>query len=161
MTDPSLVSFAHEGTLVSLLVPEGWEATEVAVNHVRFFGPEQPDHDGYQPTFSILSGEPEGFGEDWFEQFREQSMATLRESCTGLALRSNERFTLSSLVEVAATWYDWTPQPGMHVSQLHALIPVDALRMYVVNAATLQPLADRDLPIFDHVLRSLRVLPRR
>lgn len=154
-------SFAHEGLGLSLLVPEDWEAEELADNQVRFFGPEHADLDGYRSTLSIVVGEPDGFGDAWFDSFCGQALETLRENYEGFELRNVERYQLSSLAPVNAIWYSWEPEPGTRSSQVQALILVDALRMYLINAATREPIADSTLPRFDEVIRSIRVLPRR
>ncbi|TVR91438.1 MAG: hypothetical protein EA428_05805 [Spirochaetaceae bacterium] len=154
-------SFAHEGALISALVPDGWEAVEPAPQQVRFFGPVQTEYDDYRPTFSISLGRPDGFGEEWFDEFADDSLGQLQSEYEGFVLRSTERLSLSSLVEVNAVWYEWEPEPNLAFAQLQALAPVDRFRMYLINAATLRPLADIHLPIFDQILRSLRMLPPR
>lgn len=156
-----LASFAHEGVLVSALLPEGWEVTELAPNQVRFFGPRHPEHDDYQPTFSITLGQPEGFGDEWFDQLCADSLERLRSNYEGFELRDTERFALSSLVDVNAVWFEWQPEPGLAFAQVQALAAVDAFRLYLINAATLLPLADTYLPVFDRILHDLRLLPPR
>lgn len=155
-----LASFAHEGLLVSLRVPDGWDAQEITAQQVRFFGPEQPDHDDYRPTMSFQRGEPEGAGEAWFDAFCAAARERL-ETYTGYAFRRHERFTLPDLVECDATWYEWDAEPGMRFAQVQALISVDVTRMYLINGATLLPLADEFLPQFDQVLHDIRLLPPR
>jgi len=154
-------SFAHEGLGLSILVPEHWEAEELAANQVRFHGPEQAQVDHYRPTLSIVVGEPEGYGTGWFDAFCEQAGERLRNSYTNFVLHRSERYTLSSLVPVNATWFDWEPEPGLHMSQLQALVPVGATRLYLINAATRSECAETFLPVFDAIVRSLRVLPPR
>lgn len=156
-----MASFAHQGLLVSLLVPDDWEVEEVSPVQVRFYGPEQPELDGYRPTWSIVKGEPEGVGDAWFDEFSVRSLRQLETTYEGFELLRTERFTLSSLAPVNATWYRWAPEPGLSSSQVQALIPVDAYTMYLVNAATRTPIADAWLPLFDQVLHSLRILPPR
>lgn len=152
-------SFAHRGLAVSLLVPDDWEVEETSPAQVRFYGPAHPELDDYRPTWSIARGEPEGVGESWFEEFCTRARRQLETTYEGFTLLRTERYTLSSLVPVNATWYEWQPQPEARFAQLQALIPVDAYTMYLVNAATLADLADEQLPLFDEVLRSLRILP--
>ena len=151
--------FAHPTLQVSMLVPDDWTASEVAPNHVRFFGPEHPEADEYRPTFSIAVYRPDGFGDEWFEQFCAASVERLGESYDDFMLRSIDRFPLSSLVDVHATWYDWQAGPDHRSSQLQALIAMDMFRFYLINAATRTELAERYLPVFDAMLRSIRLLP--
>lgn len=161
MTSDDLASFAHEGLGLSLLVPASWEAEEVAANHVRFLGPPQTDLDDYRPTLSVTVGEPEGFGDAWFEAFCTAALDRLRTSYEGFELIDTERYTLSSLAPVNATWYRWQPEPELRFAQVQALVAVDATRMYLVNGATLVQREETFLPIFDQVLHSMRILPRR
>lgn len=154
-------SFAHPGLLLSLLVPDDWAAEQVAPNQLRFYAPAVAELDDYQPTMSFTVGEPEGTGTAWFDEFVARSRNQLESGYEGFRLLGEDRFTNSSLADVAVTTYEWTPQPGMTFAQLQALIAVDASRMYLVNAATRVELADRYLPVFDQVLRDLRILPPR
>jgi hypothetical protein len=157
----SLASFAHAQLLVSVLVPDDWALQEVAANQVRFFAPEEPDLDDYQPTLSITMGEPDGTGPAWFDGFCEAALQRLRSAATGFELLRTERTELSSLVPMHAIWYRWASDVGLDFSQVQAYIPVDASRMYLINAATQRPLEARDLPVFDEILASIRILPPR
>lgn len=156
-----LSSFAHEGTLVSALIPDGWEAFEQAPQHIRLFGPAHPEHDDYTPTLSITLARPEGFGEEWFDSFCKQSLERLRLSNEGFVLRSAQRLSLSSMVEVHVVKYEGQSEEGLAFSQLQAMAPVDRYRLYLIHAATLLPLAQLHMPIFDQILGSLRMLNPR
>ena len=157
--DTRWVSFAHKALAISLLVPEGWTITEPADNQIRFFGPEQPDYNNYQPTWSITAHRPNGFGDQWFTSLGENSLKTLQEEFEEFVLRSTDRFMISSLTEVQAFWYQWQPEPTLAFAQVQAYVSVDRYRLYLINGATLTPLAETYLPIFDNMLKSLRILP--
>ena len=162
MTNPEhLASFAHEGARVSALVPASWSVSEVAENHVRFYAPAHPEHDEHSPTFSISRGEPDGFGPGGFQDFCDASRATLEQELAEFELRAVERFTLSSFVDVHAVWYSYRSESGLEFAQLQALGLMDRYNLYLINAATLLALADVYLPVFDDILRSLRMLPSR
>ncbi|MFO8042540.1 MAG: hypothetical protein R6U25_04990 [Alkalispirochaeta sp.] len=161
MTDAELVSFAHEGVRISALIPPTWAASEVSQRHVRFFAPARPEHDDYRSTFSITLGEPEGFGTEWFQEFCDASVAALSQERPDFALQSTERFTLSSFVDVHAAWYTCGSEGGLEFAQLQALGLMDRYHLYLINAATLLPLAEEYLPVFADILRSLRMLPAR
>ncbi|MDA3948217.1 MAG: hypothetical protein PF508_03240 [Spirochaeta sp.] len=154
-------SYAHEGIRISARVPESWIVSELSDNHVRFFGPPHPEYDEYRSTFSINLGEPEGYGEQWFQDFCDASRVTLEQKLSGFELRSVERFALSSFVNIHAVWYSYETESGLAFTQLQALGLVDRYHMYLINAAALRPLADQYLPVFDDILRSLRMLPAR
>ena len=157
----SWANFEHR---FSINVPPGWEITRPENHLTRLFGPGHfeldgvPELDGYRPSFSIAAGAPEDFGDEWFDRFCEDALHTLRSSYAEFDLDRTERFPLSSLVEVNATWYRWRHSPELRFAQLQALVPVDRYRMLLINAATVDVLAERYLPLFDEILRSLRVL---
>lgn len=151
-------TFCHGGTQVSVHVPVDWDVREESEEQVRFYGPPSAEHDDYRPTFSIALGKPEGFGDQWIQEFLQETRATMAESHREFALDSVTSFPLSSLVEAHVMQYRWEHEPGLAFVQLQALIPVDMYRMYLVNAASLQPLADTYLPFFETMLRSIRIL---
>jgi hypothetical protein len=161
MNAPALASFDHEGLALSLLVPLDWDAEELAPHQVRFFGPVQPDLDDYRPTMSFTVGEPEGFGDAWFDAFCGEALERLRSSYEGFELIDTERSTLSSLAPLHAIWYRWQPEPELRFTQVQALVAVDATRMYLVNGATLVQREDEFVPTFRAVLQSMRILSRR
>ncbi|MFO7848463.1 MAG: hypothetical protein R6V67_00760, partial [Spirochaetia bacterium] len=74
---------------------------------------------------------------------------------------SAQRFTLSSFVDVHALWYTHKSESGLEFAQLQALCLMDRYHLYLINAAVLLPLAEDYLPVFDDILRSLRMLPSR
>jgi hypothetical protein len=151
-------SYAHEDTQISIVVPENWEAQEVEKQHIRFFGPPHPDHNDYRPTFSVSLGKPGGFGDAWLEGFLEETRGNIVSSYREFSMIAVDRFPLSSLVEAHVMSYRWEPEPGLAFTQIQALILVDMFRMYLINGATLEPLADAWMPVFDEMLKSLRVL---
>jgi hypothetical protein len=153
------VSFAHKDLAISLLIPEGWTVTEPADNQIRFFGPEQPEYNDYQPTWSIALHEPDGFGDQWFTSVGENGLVRLQQEFQGFVLRSTERFMLSSLVEVQTIWYQWEAENDLAFAQVQAYVSVDRYRFYLINGATLTPLADTYLSIYDQIIRTLRILP--
>jgi hypothetical protein len=154
-------TFTHEMLRISAVVPDTWSVSEIAENHVRFFSPPQEQYDNHRSTFSISRGEPEGFGEQWFQDFCEASLAALARGLSEFELRSVERFTLSSFVDIHAVWYSYTSESGLPFVQLQVLGLMDRYNLYLINAATLQPLAETTAPVFDAILRSLRMLPTR
>lgn len=154
-------SYAHAGVRISALVPDTWAASEVSDDHVRFFAPAHPDHDEHQSTFSIRLGQPDGFGPEEFPDFCDASLARLQRELLEFELRTVERFTLSSFVDIHAIWYDCRTASGIAVAQLQAFGLMGRYSLYLINAATIRSLSDVYLPLFDDVLRSLRMLPSR
>ncbi len=152
-------SFAHSGVRISAIVPDRWTVTEPSEHAVRFLAPPDPDYDGSIPTFSIALGEPDGFGPDGFPDFCEVSVERLEQQVPEFTLRSVERFALSSFVDVHAVWYTGRWEPDRRLVQLQALGLLDRYHFYLINAAAPLASAERYTPLFDAILRSLRVLP--
>ncbi|MFP4331577.1 MAG: hypothetical protein ACLFP6_12745, partial [Spirochaetaceae bacterium] len=106
-------------------------------------------------------GEPDGFGPEGFQEFCDASRGRLEASLPEFSLQKVERFTLSSFVDIQAVWYTCGSEAGYEFAQLHALGLMDRYHLYLINAATLLPLAGEHLPIFEMILRGLRMLPSR
>ncbi|TVR73292.1 MAG: hypothetical protein EA427_02350 [Spirochaetaceae bacterium] len=151
-------TFCHGGAQVSVHIPTDWDVQEISEQQVRFFGPPSAQHDDYRPTFSVALGKPEGFGDEWLEGFLDQIRANMAESYRNFTIDSLTTISLSSLVEAHVMQYRWEPEPGLAFVQIQALIVVDMFRMYLINAASLEPLAETYLPVFEEILRSLRIL---
>lgn len=141
---------------VLLLAPPDWDTESGADGLLRFIGPEA---DGHRPTFSIRPGVPAEPGEAWFAAFREGAVARMPDVVPGFVLLGRADFVLSSFVDVTAVSYRRDDPRGLSVSQLQAYLWADSFRMYVVDAATARSREDADLPLFDAMLHSVRLLP--
>lgn len=159
-TSLPMTSYFSREAMVSVLVPEEWSGQIVGDAQFRVFGPEHAEHDGYRPTMSYHRTEIAAEGEGWFEEFVAQAGSNLAADSAGYVQRGEEWFTLSSLARVHARWYEWQDEDtGLRFVQLQALILGVDDRLTVVNAATLEPLADRYVPVFEAILRSTRMIP--
>ncbi|SDO43048.1 hypothetical protein SAMN04515671_0912 [Nakamurella panacisegetis] len=148
-----MASLARMDLGISMLVPLGW-GIDGDESRIRLLGPLE---DGRRPTFTLLQGEPEADGEPWFTEFRELAVARIAATAKGFVKLSVEDFVLSSFVDVTALHYRRDePDP---VSQLQAYLWASSSRMLVADAATARAHEARDLPIFDAILRSIRLLP--
>jgi hypothetical protein len=154
---PRLASLTSVDLALSILIPIGWDVQGDA-EMLRVSGPEVA---GRRPTFTIRSGRPEQPGEDWFTAFREQAVARMPDAIPGFVLLDRQDFVLSSFVDVTAVAYRRSLGGGDEVSQLQAYLWASSYRMYVVDAATGRRSEDADLPLFDAMLRSIRLLPER
>lgn len=157
---PAMASLTLIDLKLSIRAPaDGWRGDPIDEHSFRLFGPEQPALDGYSPTMSFRLGEPEGFGDDWFDGFMVDAVREMESGYTNFWLNRQERYELSSMVSVHAVWFEWIDeQSGLHFVQLQAYIPSGRFEMYVVNAATLKPIEPEFVPIFDSILRSVRIL---
>lgn len=112
-----------------------------------------------RPTFTIRVGTPDEPGEDWFTAFRDGAVARMPVTVEGFHLLDRQDFVLSSFVDVTAVYYRRRLPGGDEVSQLQAYLWATSYRMYVVDAATARSRERLDLPLFDAMLRSIRLLP--
>lgn len=158
LSDPVYSSLTRLDLGVSLLVPRGWNVTGDG-STLRVIGPRRDDS---SPTFTLLQGEPEEPGEDWYLRFCQSAQAQLAATAPGFELVRVDAFVLSSFVAVTAVYYRRRGTPDDRpVSQLQAYLWADSTRMLVVDAATARAAESTDFPVFDHILRSLRLLPPR
>jgi hypothetical protein len=139
---------------ISLLAPLDWTISGDE-QRIRLFG---LDENGRRPTFTLLQGEPEAEGEEWFRRFRWQAVERIASTAPGFVNLGVDHFVLSSFVDVTALHYR-RDEEGASVSQLQAYLWANSHRMLVADAATGRTHEGRDLAIFDAILRSVRLLP--
>ncbi len=158
----SVISWANvtlANLLVSLQVPVGWSMGSITEETCELEGPTA---DGYTPTVSLQAGEPEEPGHDWFDSFADSIVPHLSGNGSEFQLLHTDRFRLSSVsADVFAVQARWvSDEPDVPpTSQLQAWIWAGSTRMLVFGGSTLFSSEDEDLPIFDHMLRSIRLLP--
>ena len=160
MSDAGWASLANADLLLSLRVPQGWEVQTPDELRFRVFR-DATDADGYRASIGFVLGEPEEAGPEWFEAFCRAVPAQLADSVEQFELIDTERFRLSSGARVFALHARQHATGLPATSQLLAYVWAGSFRMYAVDAATQRPNEDRDLPVFDQILRSIRVLPPR
>lgn len=143
---------------LSLDVPEGWEAI-VGEFSTTFCGEFDGD---YRPTVTVETGTPEGPGQGWFDEFAEQVVDHLAGSTPGFEALDTQRYAVApldaDLFRVTAHW----PAYGQDVpatTQLQAWIWIDSGRIVQFSAATDTRFEQRDLPIFERILRSIYLEP--
>ena len=158
-----MTSFFHENLMLSIQVPIGWSGHDVPdADQFRILGPAHSEHDDYQSTMSYLRATPEGFGDEWLDEFSRNSVEQLAADHPGFEMTGQDRFTLSSMAPVAMTTFAWHhSESGLSFAQMQALIMASPFVLYVVNAATLLPLDTTYAPIFNAVLRSTRIMTPR
>jgi hypothetical protein len=156
-------SLTSADLLISLRVPTGWEVTVLDENRFRVQRPGEDD-DGYRATLSVEAGRPEQPGREWFDSFADAVADQLAREVPGLELLGIDRYTLSSQAPVVSVRARRTPGPELAVpatSQVQAWVWGGSYRLISLGASTLRRHEERDLPVFDTIVRSLRLLPRR
>lgn len=159
---PKMVSYFNKQIRISILAPETWTGQMVGEVQFRLFGPAEPDFDDYRPTMSYLLGRPEGYGEAWFEQIIKQSGQEMQRDYYEFRLVDERRFSLSSLAPVYVRWFKWRDQDtNLAFSQLQSLILAGRGSLYLINAATLEPLERKYMSVFETILKSTRIIRRQ
>lgn len=156
----SWTSLANADLLLSLRVPLGWEVQVVDELRFRVYR-DDADADSYRASVGFVLGEPEEAGPEWFELFCRAVPAELASSAQEYELIDTERFALSTGAQVFAVRARQHATGAPATSQLLAYLWANSYRMYVVDASTLRQHEQRDFPLFEQILRSIRVLPPR
>ena len=162
---PEMTAYYNQAMKITLSVPVGWNGKVLAPSAFRIFSPPEPHHNNYRATLSVeqldLSEDAEGgaeYGSAALEELIEQSRADLAEELGGFQSAREERYTSATGQPAYAHWFSWQdPDTGLAHAQIQALLLTEAGQLYIFNAATLQPLAGQNLPIFEHILRSARI----
>jgi hypothetical protein len=159
VTTTEWTSLANADLLLSLRVPLGWDVDVVDELRFRVFR-DTADSGGYRASIGFVLGEPEEPGADWFAAFCRAVPAELA-SAEAYEPIDMAEFELSSGAKVFAVRARQHAGGAPATSQLLAYVWANSYRMYVVDGATLREHEERDLPLFDQILRSIRVLPPR
>lgn len=158
-TTTDWISFANADLLLSLRAPQGWDAQ--AVDEFRFtLYRDAADADGYRANMSFVLGEPEEVGVQWFAEFCAAVPNELA-GLDGFELIDTDAYRLSSHARVFVVRYRQHAPGAPASSHLQAYVWGNSYRMYAITAATLREHEGRDLPVFDAIVRSLRLLPPR
>lgn len=157
--DGRLVSFWHAATRLSLMVPVGWEQVDIGPVAIRFYAHPSEANQNYRSSISFTLHEPEGSGSDWLTQFAAAAGERLAATSPGYELVDEERYTSSSFADTHVRTYRWHDETsGFDFVQVQALILADPSAIYLVDAATVAPIADRYVPLFHAVIASTRIL---
>lgn len=159
-TPPGWANVTLGDLLVSLQVPHGWDAVPEQYA-VTLRGPADAD---YTPTVVLQEGEAEQAGRDWWLDFTEQIVGRLIDSSPQFEFLAQREFRLSSMAAevyaVTARWESLDPSIP-DTAQLQAWIWAGSTRMYQFSGSTAVAHEQRDLPLFEHMLDSIRLLPPR
>ncbi len=160
MSGMTWTSLVNADLLLSLRVPVGWEVEVFDEARFRIYR-DGADAADYRASMGFVLGEPEAPGPEWFERFSGAVPSELARTAEEYDQIGTERFSLSSgakVFEVRARQHA-TGAPA--TSQILSYVWANSYRMYVIDASTLREHEQRDFPVFDQILRSIRVLPPR
>jgi hypothetical protein len=143
--------------LLSLRAPRSWELRIRDEDHVGLFS--DVEQDDYTANITFFGGEPQEPGAPWFAEFCRAAPGQLAATVDDYDELGSGEFRSSSRARVFWIHYRQHAVGAPPTSHLQAYMWVDSYRMYIVDGATPRATEDRDLPIFDAILRSVRVLP--
>jgi len=153
-----LTSYFNPQTMLSVLVPVGWDGEIVDPTTFRIKGPAHAEADGYRPTMSWRRTPGPASGHDWLEGLAASTLADAQADYPGFSSERERRTVTSDFAPLYARWFTWRdPQSGLAFSQILGLLAGDSL--WVINAATLTSLAATYLPLFETLLDSTRIIP--
>jgi len=155
-------SYWHEPTRISIMAPVGWEVEDIEPTAFRFYSPPDEANDDYRSSISYALHAPEGGTAAWLTEFAAASRDNMAATYNGFRLLNESRVMSSDFADVALRWYEWNDEAtGLAFSQVQGLILADPQSIYLADAATLQGTADVYIPIFDSIIASTRIIPRR
>lgn len=152
------VSLSSADLLISLRAPRGWQVRPADENRIELFA-ATADEGAYRAGLNVLQGEPEEPGAAWFSAFADAAPRRLAATIEGFELIDTDEFWLSSRARVRAVRFRQAATGAPPTSHLQAYVWAHSYRMYLVNGATLRAHEARDLPVFDGIVGSLRLLP--
>lgn len=158
-TLPEMISYYNAQTRISIMVPAEWTGQIVNETQFRLFSRAAPQFDDYRSSISYQINKAQQHTEAWFDTLVAYAGKSISDYNDFKELRE-ERFALNSPSLAHARWFEWRDaDTGMFFSQLQAFILEQAGSLYIINAATLKPLENRYIPIFNAILHSTRILP--
>ncbi|AFZ55796.1 DcrB-related protein [Anabaena cylindrica FACHB-243] len=158
---PPMATYSHEEIGISISVPENWSGEIISELQFRIFGePEtgfEEYFDEYRSTMSYTLAEPDNTNSGWFETLIKESVEEMAQDYNEFQLIKEEQFQIANH-PAYVRYYEWTEEnTGLRLSQVQSLIKLDDSAFYLINAATLKPLAEKYLPIFNAILQSTQI----
>lgn len=155
---PQLISYFNEPLRVSLLVPDSWEVQQVKHNQFQIVAPAVPQFDGYCPRISYTRTIPEADSLDWFERTIRNSEATIAQIYSEYQQLKEERFWVGehrAYLRAIQWCYEGT---DIYLVNFQGLIWAETIAAYIIKAETLKEFAETDLPMFEAIAKSTRII---
>jgi hypothetical protein len=161
---PKLISYYNAELRVSLLVPEDWTAVQISPSMFRLFGvPEsglEEYFEAYRVSMSFELKEVSQATSGPLEALVKQNNLDMEKEYNAYHLLDDSFFELGPN-QCYQKHYNWVEEnTGLTLFQLQALLRTGLSDLYVVNAAVVKGLEKKYLPVFDNILKSLRIIPR-
>lgn len=147
----------HGKLFLSAVLPEGWYPQEDEQGVLRFYGPVMTDFNNYQPTLGITITEPEDNSNNWFAKLLESRLSQLQQS-SEYELLEDKTLHLYDLMPARLLRYRWHSDNDHVFHQYQIFVKSGYQSFYLINAATLEPLAMQHTPLFDKIIEEIRFL---
>ena len=156
---PDMRSFFDPKLRISLEVPEGWKLERTPKMPLAFFAPEEADYSSNLSIFFNGMLKPPTL--DRFNAFIQESLEQQQRSFAGYRLIEETRISLDECPAYARR-YEWQPEGSdLHFSQMLVLVMDAVGAIHEVHGATLKSLEAKYLPIFWHMVQSIRFIPAK
>ncbi|MFG6102980.1 hypothetical protein U2F10_12055 [Leptothoe sp. EHU-05/26/07-4] len=163
-TLPDMVSYFNQETMVSILVPKSWSGAIVDSSKFRIFGLPEPGFeeyfDEYKVSMSYELQKPDSSNDSWFESLIAQNNALMQQDYNEYKLLQEQTYELGGH-KTYCNHYSWREEnTGLRLFQMQAFIVGSPYKFYLINAAVLESLERKYIPIFENILNSTRIIPR-
>jgi hypothetical protein len=164
---PEMTTYNNQTMGLTLAVPVGWTGKVLGPQAFRIFGPPEAKHNNYRATLSVEKLDLTEDSDDKEAVYGEKAMADLiiqarddlKSEMQNFELLREERISRVDGLPAYAHWFGWRdPESGMSYAQIQALVLTAEGSLYIFNAAGLRSLESYHTPIFEHIIRSARIL---
>lgn len=166
MFDSSEVtSFFNEKTRISILIPKGWTSTTIDTSKFRILGWSEAGFedyfDEYRPTISYELSSATTSDSEWLRKLVNDNNEEMALTYNQYEI-INEEYCEIANAKAYVKHYSWKEEStGLTLFQMQSLIASSPFSLYIVNAAVLKTLEDKYMPIFNFILNSTRIIPRK
>lgn len=158
-SDPSTqIGYFNPGLGVSILIPASWSVQELQENQFQAIAPAVPEFDGYHPRISCSRTIPTDPTPAGLEEAIRKSEATHRLLYSDYEILKQERFSLGPHPAYLRQM-QWTYEgTDIYLVNVQGLIWTSS-SAYAFKAETLKQYESRDVPIFEAIVKSTRLIP--
>ena len=160
---PPMISYFHKPLMLSLEVPDGWVRAKRPGNALELFGPEE---NNYRTNLVLNTHTINSVAPDNFAQLIQASYfsGNLENELDQLTMVEHGEFMLDGYPAFQARMH-WVGHndsgESLPLTQLDVLILVDQATVYEIHAYALQALEETEIPVLEHMLGSIRIIPSR
>lgn len=160
---PPMISYFHKPLMISLEVPDKWARTRLPGSALELFGPEV---DNYRTNVTFSTYIQTTPAPDNFDRLIQASYfsGNLENELDQLSVVESGEFLLDGYraFQIRFHWTGHNDSGGnLPLTQLDVLIRLDQETVYEIHAYTLQALEETEIPVLEHMLGSIRIIPQR